>query len=543
MISFPFLRCKFFITARFLPIGLSVALCASHDFMLASYSSLEQSNRSQTSSILESDAILNQLRAYRLKLENNSRHLSLEDCIRLGLNSSPSLASAYAAIQEQEYKLKAQYRKNFPSFNLQSSPPFLGKVYTTTTSSSQVLDPQYTYNPMTDSYSVTSVTERVSNDNSEDYSQFSPYLTMTWSFFQPSLWATISSSKASLQREKLVFDVSMRGLILDIQEAYYRLQASQALINDFEAIFDINKEQIDYVEARMNAGLLNIGDVAQAKSQFYSQASELVGFYRQYFNDLYTLAYALNLDPESFILTVDDLARIPPWPLSQQASISQALDLREEIQTFIASSQSATWDARSSLRKYLPVLSIQAVSYGYSQWDGVSKTKDERGLDFNSVYVNNSIGLGINWTFFDSGVSSAEAEAYKSDSRQQLFNAQNERYKVVAQVKKAFNSYKISIDEIFLATQGSTSSKIFLDATRERFQVGLSDMTTFVQAMLALGNSLKAQTDSILKHNIAIAELYRYSAEWPSGIPSISDVQTSVEQLDPMERITVDVVD
>ena len=497
----------------------------------------------QTPLINQSDVILSDLREYRDKLKAKSLHLTLDECIQLGLKSSPSIAAAYYAIQEQDYKLKSQFRKNFPTFNLQSGQPFLGKVYTTTSSSSQVLDPQYTYNPTTDSYSELLSIQRVSRNSNESYYQFGPYLTMNWSFFQPSLWATISSSRASLQREKLVFDVSMRGLVLNIQEAYFRLQASQALINDFEEIFTINKEQIDYVEARMKAGLLNIGDVAQAKSQFYSQASELVGFYRQYFNDLYSLAYSLNLDPETTILSVDKLTQISAWPLSQSDSISQALELREEIQTFIASSQASTWDARSAIRKYLPVLSIQAISYGYSQWNGLSTSDNERGLDFNSIYTNNSVGLGINWTFFDSGVASAEAEAYKSNSRQELFNAQNERYKVVNQVKKAYNSYKISRDEIYLSANGSSSSKVFLEATRERFNVGLSDMTTFVQAMLALGNSLKAQTSSILKHNISIAELYRYSAQWPASTPSSLDVRSAVKQLNPKKKITVDVVE
>ena len=61
--------------------------------------------------------------------------------------------------------------------------------------------------------------------------------------------------------------------------------------------------------------------------------------------------------------------------------------------------------------------------------------------------------------------------------------------------------------------------------------------------MQALGNSLKAQSISILKHNISIAELYRYSSEWPKETPDSEEVKLSLEKLDPLKGIKFNVVE
>lgn len=489
------------------------------------------------------DKIVTALNSYRKKLDDRSRHLTLKESIDEALHSNSLLAAAYFSIKEEEYKIKSQNRQQLPRLTLQSGQPFLGKVYTSNSSTRQVLKNEYKYNPSTDSYTINAETDDVSSNSSQDYYQFSPYLTLSWSFFQPSLWAKISSSEEEIHREKLVFDITMRGLILQIQESYFRLQSSQDLISDFEKIYQINTAQIKYVNARMKAGLLNIGDVAQAEAQFYSQASELVGFYEKYFSDLYHLAYLLNLEPNNFVVSVDPLKKSQGWDQSLSGTISQSLELREEIQAYMASSKASTWNSKASIRKYLPVLSIQGNSYGYREWDGRSYSESRSGLNFSSTYIDSSIGLGVNWTLFDSGVAAAESETFKQNAKQQQFKANNEKFKVIQQVQTAYSSYLVSNDEIFLNSNNAIASQKFLEATQQRFKVGLSSMTSIVQAMQALGNSLKAQSISILKHNISIAELYRYSSEWPKETPDSEEVKLSLEKLDPLKEIKFDVVE
>ena len=54
-----------------------------------------------------------------------------------------------------------------------------------------------------------------------------------------------------------------------------------------------------------------------------------------------------------------------------------------------------------------------------------------------------------------------------------------------------------------------------------RFNVGLSDMTSIIQSIQLLGDAIETKIEALRAYNQSIAELYRYSAEWPDGMQSI----------------------
>lgn len=501
----------------------------------AGQSSLLNAEINSSSSVTESEALVQRLNQLKLQFVNNSRTLSLSECIRRGLTSSASLGSAYSSISAQEYRIIAKNRGNYPTLSLQSLQPFLGKVFTSTnqTTNTRIQQPQY--NPATNSYQNSSRRVSISSSEKEQYNQLGPYLTFNWSFFQPSVWAEVTAEKQELDRLKLLFNVSARGLLLNIQQGYYRLQANLDLINEFEKIYTINKQQVQYVEARMNAGLANISEVEQAKSQLFAQAEQLVGFYQQYFSSAYNLAYLLNLPEDVIVVPAEGLEKSTAWQLELRPTIQQALNLREEIKAYVASAKASQWNARASLRQYLPVISLQAFSYGYYEWDGLTSVKNQPNQNFESTYTSNSVGLGVNWNFFDSGQAVAQSNSQKAQAKSDLFKADDEKNTVIKQVRNAFSRFRLAEDSLFLANQDVIASSKFLEATQVRFKVGLSNMTSIVQAMQSLGNALRSKTNALLDYNIAIAELYRYSGEWPPGTIELSEVTNSLKVLQPME--------
>ena len=47
-----------------------------------------------------------------------------------------------------------------------------------------------------------------------------------------------------MEQQKYLFDVSARNLILNVEKAYFSLQSTQQLIESFQQIYEINKEQL-----------------------------------------------------------------------------------------------------------------------------------------------------------------------------------------------------------------------------------------------------------------------------------------------------------
>lgn len=82
-----------------------------------------------------------------------------------------------------------------------------------------------------------------------------------------------------------------------------------------------------------------------------------------------------------------------------------------------------------------------------------------------------------------------------------------------------------------------TTSRILLDSTRvqlqsaraalndgrRNFRGDANDATTLVQNIEKLRQALESEAVAREQHNTALAELYRYSARWPEGAPSLVD--------------------
>lgn len=469
-------------------------------------------NHSSSSDVKNSsEKLILELNAIRSRVNQNSRELSLALCLKEGIQNNHQLASAYATIQQYEYSLIATKRGFFPSISLSSLPPFLGRVYTSNSSTRQVSEP-VSVNP-NGTYSYSTVTE--SANSQEEYMQFAPYLTFTWSFFQPSLPASISSAKASLNQQRLAFNVSARSAILDLQQSYFKLQSSASLIDSFEKIYLINLEQVKYVEARQKAGLIDIGAVDQAKSQLYSQASELIGYYRDYLKNSSDLALAMNTPGDVIIVPSDDFILVGKWDESISETIDHALAMREEIKEFLESANSSIWSARAAIRSYLPELMLQGYAYGEYE-----KGSDD-GLSFSSQYGFGAIGLGITWDIFDGGVKAAEASSYRSSAKSDQQKAEYTKDKIKQQIRQAYSIYKTSAFALHNAHLNLSASTNSIKVNKSRFSVGLGDITSIVQSMQLLGEATRQYNQAILDHNTSVAELYRYSATWPAQTESI----------------------
>ena len=73
------------------------------------------------------------------------------------------------------------------------------------------------------------------------------------------------------------------------------------------------------------------------------------------------------------------------------------------------------------------------------------------------------------------------------------------------------------------ATKNLKAAKASYAVQVSRFDVGLSDMTSIIQAIQLLGTAIQARVDALRSYNDSVAELYRYSAEWPDGIKLVVD--------------------
>ena len=460
----------------------------------------------------QADQLLERLNAMQRQVDKSARKLSLDEAIALGIRNNPELVSAFRSIQSYEWQLIAAQRQWYPTFEISNGYPTLGlDVYTYT----------YQYYNDPDRTSVSTLPDSTDDavDSTAEYQNtwnFQPSASISWDFIDPTRQPDINAASEALRQQKLLFEVSARDLILNIQSSYFALQSTRQLINDFYKIYDINRRLLEVNRRRYEIRLVSMLALAQTQTQLYNQLNQLLGYTKQFIDESATLAMRLGLPSDALALPDEQANLYRDWSMTLPETIDRAIDSREEILASLAAAEEARWDGISKMNSYWPVFSL----YGEGSLAMASGVIDGTpGLD-NSLNEqlfttwDGAVGVGFEWTW-DGGVDAATARSDYAQEEVERSKAKLNRLKAVQQVRSSFGQYQTSRVAVDSARLAYKSAQVAQEAARARYAIGLGDITTIVQTIDQLGTASVSLSDSILSYNNSVAQLYRYSATWP----------------------------
>ena len=444
-----------------------------------------------------------ELSRFQRELAARSNEMSLVDALEAGLLNNPQLAAAYAEIQGQQWNLIAVRRQWYPTVSVASGPFAPGQSFGS--SSSKIRD--------------SGSPAQVETSGTSSATAVNAGLTIDWTFFDPSRESSINAASENLKRQQLLFDVSARNLVLEIQQVYYNLQEQRLLIEAYGEILKATTRQVQTTEAQFNNGLVSIADVEQIRTQEFATLSTLITAYRQFIDASSRLAQEIAMPPGTLVTPRDGLQALGDWPEPLQPTIDQALNLREEIKASLAEAASARWSATALFNTYWPRFSLVANGqYGNINSERtrssqqVNITTNERSTEWSGGF-----GLGFSWQFFDGGINAAQAEVQKALGRRASDQAALDRLIVTREVEQAYTAYKASQLAMKSSEAQVTSARAAAAAVRARFEVGVSDMSSLVVALNQAINAASNYATSVRDYNSSIAALFRSSARWPAS--------------------------
>ena len=462
----------------------------------------------------QADQLLARLTALRQKIDQSARKISLDEAIALGIRNNPELVSAFRSIQEYEWQLIAAQRQWYPTLEIGNGASTIGLDVVT-----------YTTHYYNDPYRKTASTTPNSAINSEPLSvsqyqntlNFQPTASVSWNFIDPTRQPDINAASEALRQQKLLFEVSARDLILNIQTSYFALQSIQQLIGEFYKIYDINRQLLEVNKAKYEIRLVSMLALAQTQTQLYNQLSQLLGYTKQFISESATLAMRLGLPTDALALPDKKANLYRGWFMTLPQTVERAIESREEILASLAAAEEARWEGISKINSYLPIIllygqgSLSMESGVINGFPGRDNTLREQLF----TTWDGAVGLGFEWTW-DGGVNAATARSDDAQEKMERSRAEMNRLKAVQQVRSSFGEYETSRVAVDSARLAYKSAQVAQEAARARYEIGLGDITSIVQTIEQLGTASVSLSDSILNYNKSVAQLYRYSATWPS---------------------------
>ncbi|WP_341885255.1 TolC family protein [Synechococcus sp. UW140] len=474
-------------------------------------------NTTNNININKTDFLNNDLEEEARKLlaaiNKKSFKISLDNAITRAVETNPKLVEAYRQIQAAEWIKVGEERGWLPKINLVGNPIY-GRNNQLTTIKARA-------DEIISGYNVKSLT----NFTSANF--FGPQISINWSFFDLARGPSIASKGNIVEQQKFLFDSIGRSIILDVNRAYYDLQATQILVDQYKSLFEISKTALISITAQQKAGLRDIGNVSQIATQYYTNLNSYYSSMSLLVTQGSALASLLNYSGEMIAITSDRMKPNLKWDLTLSESLSHGKNFNDEIMAASSNINAIRWEAKSLMNQYYPKLylfgsgnlnqyaGIQSAYYGQSgAYNSRPGTYDAYNTE-NTQSVG-QYGLGISW-IFDGGISAAKSLSLSY--KEQAAEAQYESVilNVTSKIKSAYGAFKILSPNIQSVNNGMVAAKLNQEVTQARYELGLTDVTSLVQSIQLYSSAVQQQVTTFRNLNTAVAELYKYTAIWPDN--------------------------
>lgn len=450
--------------------------------------------------------------------------LSLVQTAQATFNRNPQLLAAVETVRESGLSFVAAKNTWNPTLSFTSST-LPGFQYTTNYSHQND-----TAQPTPDSISINRTGATTSDNSSVGLASIDSIL--RWSFLDFSRQPNINNYANQYDAQKYVLTSTARQILSNIQTLYVDLQAQKQLVDTYSKIVDSLSENVTFIKARQQIGLVSSLDVSQSESQLYNSITQLTDAIQGYRQISDRLAAIVSLPSQSLILPTDELSIDTPWDLSLDHSVQAALENNDNILQNLLLASASKWQGIYYLNQTLPRLSL-SLSTSFSP---SSTHKNVNTIQYGETYsvANNSSNerwsestniaafLGFTWNIFEGGVNTSNAASQFSRSESYKYTVQNQRNQLTSDVRSNFSALESNTLSLRSADESVRSSYEAYRAAVARFSVGLANVTTINQTVQSYQSAVQARTSSIQRYNTALALLYKDTAIWPANLKQIA---------------------
>jgi outer membrane protein TolC/ABC-type transporter Mla MlaB component len=301
--------------------------------------------------------------------------------------------------------------------------------------------------------------------------------------------ATESASKAdSLStREQVILLVVSQYIgtlraVADVQASQSRVELAQAL---YDQAADLQKEGV-------GTGI----DTLRANVELQNEKQRLIEAQADQERSLYALSRLLNFDPRQQVQLGDSLSFFDTPQPEVEASIDQALAVRQEWKSLESQAKSAELDKKASWEERLP-----SVRYS-GDWQ-------ELGTSPSGIIPTYTYTGTLSVPLFTGG--RIRAETVKADLAIQKLRQQQAdlRNSIGLDVKTALINLNSARNEVQVSNLGVQLAKEEVDQARDRFKAGVANNIEVIQAQDSLARANDNQILALYRFNQARADYAR----------------------------------
>lgn len=314
----------------------------------------------------------------------------------------------------------------------------------------------------------------------------------------------IEAAKKTVQSAELEVEIQKKQLILDISLAYYNVQLAEEQVRIENESVKEAKTSLQDADALRQAGLSTKLDVLNARVNLASAQQRLVTAINRKENSREELVRDLNLPATVEIVITEPVTIAGSWDLTLEETIILAFKNRPELPQQLAQRDASLARARAEIASLLPQLNLQANYELLQIYNDDPRISAEQGL--GDGY---SIGISLQWTFFDGGAAVARADQQETNAKIAEKQYSDFVSQIQLEVKQAYSNLQANQENLNTAKEALELAKEALRYSRIRFTAGVGTQSDVLDAENNLTIAQNNLVTAILGYNQALVSLQK----------------------------------
>ena len=323
--------------------------------------------------------------------------------------------------------------------------------------------------------------------------------------FDRTAMRTWQASRATTEASGFGARDSRDTIALAVGTAYLRVAATEALLRAVDAQVATAAVLLERTTAQRDAGLATPLDVNRARVQWLADTQQVRSIRTDVATQKIDLARLVGLPP-NVEYTLSTAAGFTPAPVVDvDDAIARARRDRADVQAAEAYVRAAEHSLASAQATRLPTVSVSA-DYGGSRASDAS---------IQSTYT---VGAFVRIPIWEGGRTRGAIEQATATLAMRRAELDDLRQEVEAQVRKAFLQLETSAGSVGVARQSAQITAETLALARQRFEAGVGDNLSVVQAQQAVAQAAHEQIAAVFAHNLLKLTLARALGRAAGGL-------------------------
>jgi outer membrane protein len=429
--------------------------------------------------------LLISLTTSRSSAQHSPKMLTLNDCIRMGIDSATQVLYGKNTVQLSGVAVMNAYGQFLPDLGLTANYTYNGGKNLLTTSTPTLID---------------------SRQNILNYQLISSINLFNGFYDYAALKAaTIAKSASEMNLSRVKQQISF-----DITQSYLQLILDRRIATFAQENLNASIQREAQLKALTDVGRKAPSDLYQQQAQTSSDKLFMIQTEQKVKNDKILLLRKIRISqPDDYELA--DAAQDTTLPGPQYQNIddllSKAQKQRPDLQASELNIKVIDWNIKQYKSGYLPKLNLNygLISNGgyldrlyINGVNGLNTPQEPLGKAlFGQVY--GTIGLGMSWKVFDKFVTKHNLESgrlYRSNAE---LARDDLSLQISADIRQAYNDYVSAIQQIETAEKGLIAAHQAYDVIKGRYDIGAANYIEVTNAQAALLQAEVNKAQNLIK--------------------------------------------